>query len=277
MNPARVKNRKAITSSTPRKLTPIEPEHLDLLVAGIEIERYRLLVQLAAWGGLRYGELVALRRRDIDLRGDYPVVSVTRIRDLHHRPAAARRASEDRRGGARRDAPLRTQTDHRRPPVTAHPTRSGRAAVLFGKNGGYLWESVFHKAWNKTRKAAGLPTLRIHDLRHSAAVWALQTEETFSRVQARLGHSTPAAALRYQHAASGSDERIAKGLDRKLGVQDQEPTPDQATPPAEPEAQSSSASWPAAPQAWCLSSGAGPRAVCGRVASRRSRTVSRSA
>lgn len=48
MNPARVKNRKAITSSTPRKLTPIEPEHLDQLVAGIEIERYRLLVQLAA-------------------------------------------------------------------------------------------------------------------------------------------------------------------------------------------------------------------------------------
>lgn len=73
-------------------------------------------------------------------------------------------------------------------------------------------------------------------------MWALQTGETFSGVQARLGHSTPAAALRYQHAASGSDERIAKGLDRKLGVQDQEPTPDQATPDGEPVGQASSAS-----------------------------------
>ena len=78
MNPARVKDRKAATSSTARKLIPIEPEQLDVLVAGVEIERYRLLVQLAAWGGLRYGELVALRRNDIDLSGDYPVLSVTR-------------------------------------------------------------------------------------------------------------------------------------------------------------------------------------------------------
>lgn len=111
-----------------------------------------------------------------------------------------------------------------------------------GKNGGYLWESVFHKDWSKARKAAGLPKLRIHDLRRASAVWALQTGETFSGVQARLGHSTPAATLRYQHAASGSDERIAKGLDRKLGVQDQEPTPDLDTPDGKPGCQASSAS-----------------------------------
>lgn len=47
----------------------------------------------------------------------------------------------------------------------------------------------------------------------ASAVWALQAGEIFSGVQARLGHSTPAAALRYQHAASGADARIAKGLD----------------------------------------------------------------
>ena len=72
---------------------------------------------------------------------------------------------------------------------------------------------MFHNEWRKARGAAGLPNLRIHDRRHASAVCALQTGESFSGVQARLGHSTPQAALRYQHAASGADGRIAKGLD----------------------------------------------------------------
>lgn len=215
MNPARVKDRKAITSSVARKLTPIEPEQLDRLVAEIKIERCRLLVQLAAWGGLRCGELVALSRKDIDLRGDYPVVSVTR--SLTFITGKEPYAGPPKSDAGERDVVLPSAL---KPTIAAHllkHTQPGADGLLFpGKNGGYLWESVFHMAWSKARKAAGLPNLRIHDLRHASADWALQTGETFSGVQARLGHSTPAAALRYQHAASGSDERIAKGLDRKL-------------------------------------------------------------
>lgn len=240
-NPARVKNRKAVTTGALRKLVPIEPEQLDQLVAGIQIERYRLLVQLAAWGGLRYGELVALRRRDIDLRGDYPVVSVTR--SVTFIPGKEPYAGPPKTDAGERNVVLPSAL---KPVIAAHllqHTQPGADGLLFpSKNGGYLWESVFYKAWDKARKAAGLPTLRVHDLRHASAVWALQTGETFSGVQARLGHSTPAAALRYQHAASGSDERIARGLDRRLGVQDQEPIPDQVTPPAEPDAKAPSAS-----------------------------------
>jgi len=41
-------------------------------------ERLRLAVLLAAWGGLRYGELAGLRRSDLDLSGTYPVVRVAR-------------------------------------------------------------------------------------------------------------------------------------------------------------------------------------------------------
>ena len=41
---------------------------------------------------------------------------------------------------------------------------------------------------------------------------AASTGATIAELMARLGHSTPAAALRYQHAAQGADKRIAAAL-----------------------------------------------------------------
>jgi len=212
VNPARVKDRKAVTSSTVRKLTPIEPEQLDVLAANVT-DRRRLLVLLAAWGGLRYGELVALRRGDVDLRGDFPVLHVSR--SVTFLTGQAPIAGPPKTDAGVRDVTLPSAL---KAVIAQHLltfTQSGDDGLLFpgNKGGGYLWPSVFHKEWRKAREASGLPTLRVHDLRHASAVWALQTGESFSGVQARLGHSTPQAALRYQHAASGADGRIAKGLD----------------------------------------------------------------
>nr|MBA2559757.1 site-specific integrase [Propionibacteriales bacterium] len=54
--------------------------------------------------------------------------------------------------------------------------------------------------------------LRFHDLRHTGAVLAASTGATLAELMGRLGHSTPTAALRYQHAAQGRDMAIAKAL-----------------------------------------------------------------
>ena len=62
------------------------------------------------------------------------------------------------------------------------------------------------------REAAGRPDLRFHDLRHTGAVLTASTGATIAELMARLGHSTPAAAMRYQHAAQGRDQSIAELL-----------------------------------------------------------------
>jgi integrase len=67
---------------------------------------------------------------------------------------------------------------------------------------------VFYKA----RTTAGRPDLRWHDLRHTGAVLAAQTGATLAELMGRLGHSTPSAAMRYQHAAEGRDLQIARAL-----------------------------------------------------------------
>jgi integrase len=76
--------------------------------------------------------------------------------------------------------------------------------------------SSFYKPWNKARLAAGRPDLHFHDLRHTGAVMAAQEGATIAELQARLGHTTAAAAMIYQHAASGRDKLLAERLGRRM-------------------------------------------------------------
>jgi integrase len=86
-------------------------------------------------------------------------------------------------------------------------------SLLFpAKRGGHLQPSTFKLYFYKARAKAKRPDLRFHDLRHSGAVMAAQAGATLAELMSRLGHSTPAAALRYQHAAQGRDKAIAAAL-----------------------------------------------------------------
>jgi len=69
--------------------------------------------------------------------------------------------------------------------------------------------------------AIGLPAVRPHELRHTGATLAAATGATTKELMRRLGHSSPTAALLYQHAADDRDAAIARALDAMLGaVQD---------------------------------------------------------
>ena len=67
------------------------------------------------------------------------------------------------------------------------------------------------------REAARRPDLRFHDLRHTQAVLAAATGATLAELMARLGHSTPGAAMRYQHAPADRDRVIAAALSDLAG------------------------------------------------------------
>jgi integrase len=58
-----------------------------------------------------------------------------------------------------------------------------------------------------------VPGLRLHGLRHTAATLAVATGTTMRELMARIGHSSPAAALRYQHVMKDRDKAIAAALD----------------------------------------------------------------
>jgi integrase len=66
----------------------------------------------------------------------------------------------------------------------------------------------------RARGAAARPDLRFHDLRHTGAVLAAATGATLAELMARLGHNTPAPAMRYQPAAAARDQAIAAALSK---------------------------------------------------------------
>lgn len=66
------------------------------------------------------------------------------------------------------------------------------------------------------RCALGPDGVRLHDLRRVAGAIAAATVASTKELTHRLGHASPRAALRYQHATAKRDEAIADGIDRIL-------------------------------------------------------------
>ena len=62
--------------------------------------------------------------------------------------------------------------------------------------------TTIHKVWHRLRGKAGLPKLRIHDLRHQYASFLVNSGRTLYEVQQILGHSNPTVTQRYAHLSS---------------------------------------------------------------------------
>jgi integrase len=173
-------------------------------------EPYRAMILLGSWCSMRFGELVELRRGDIDLEE-----GVVRIRR-----AAVRVDGGWQEGDPKSDAGIRDVNipPHLLDAIKQHlagHVGKGRNALLFpAKGGGHLQPSTLYRHWYKARAAAGRDDLRFHDLRHSGAVLAALTGATLAELMSRLGHSTPQAAMRYQHQAEGRDKQIAALLSK---------------------------------------------------------------
>jgi integrase len=59
-----------------------------------------------------------------------------------------------------------------------------------------------HKVWDRLRNKAGLPKLRLHDLRHQFASFLVNNGRTLYEVQKILGHSSHSVTERYAHLSS---------------------------------------------------------------------------
>ena len=168
--------------------------------------RYRAMVLLAAWCGLRFGELTELRRSDLDGNRVRVQRGVVRVGGTY--VVGDPKTSAGRRVVAIPPHLLPVIEKHLADHVEEHPS-----ALLFpAQHGGHLAPSTLYKVWYPARAAAGRPDLRFHDLRHTGATLAAATGATLADLMSRLGHSTAGAALRYQHAAEDRDAAIAEAL-----------------------------------------------------------------
>lgn len=203
----------AATTSRKIKPRPATLEQLATILTEMP-DNLRTMVLLATWTALRFGELVELRRKDVDV--DEEVIRIRR--------QAVRTDGGWSIGDPKSDAGVRDVTipPHIVPAIKDHLDKhvgKQQNALLFPPKGGgdHLQPSALYRHWYRARKAAKRDDLRFHDLRHTGAVLAAQTGATLAELMARLGHSTPQAAMRYQHAAAGRDRQIAAELSKLAG------------------------------------------------------------
>lgn len=180
---------------------------LDALVEAMP-NHLRLLVLLAGWCGLRRGELLGLVREDFDLL--HGTVSITRaVVELGNGRIII--------GDPKTDAGRRTVAipPHITPAVDHHlktfvdPEPS--AVVFTNGKGGRLRTRPLQYHWNRARRTVGV-TYALHDMRHLGATLAAATGASTRELMRRIGHASPVAALRYQHATEDRDAAIAQAL-----------------------------------------------------------------
>jgi integrase len=99
------------------------------------------------------------------------------------------------------------------------------ALVFTGEKGGPLRVHVWQKHWDLARRAAGLQHLHFHDLRHVANTLAAASGATTKELMYRMGHASPAAALRDQRATMDRDAVIAAALGELMSSQPATVTP----------------------------------------------------
>jgi integrase len=179
--------------------------------------RYRALVLLATFASLRFGELAALRRSDIDLaRG---LVRITRAQ-IETSDGTLDIRDPKTPAGKRTVAIPAVVVPDLRAHLDWFADRSPDTHVFVGPQGGRLRRSNFRKLWVKACQAAHLPAdLHFHDLRHTGNTLAAATGASVKELMTRMGHASPRAAMIYQHATSERDRLIADALnDRIVGA-----------------------------------------------------------
>jgi len=184
---------------------------VDALADGMP-EHLRALVVLAYWGALRLGELLGLERRDLDLDPTAGTGSV-RVERQQHDVAGVPVVGPPKAESTRTVNLPAPAVDALAAHLAGRPAGLPTARVFTRTDGTPLRHWDVHRYWRRARAAADLPTAHVHDLRHGGLTLAAQTGATLAEVMRRAGHSTSAAALRYQHAAEDRDRDLAARLE----------------------------------------------------------------
>jgi integrase len=169
--------------------------------------RYRAMVLLGAYGGLRLGEMLALDASRVDL--------------LHRRVDVAVTLYEVR--GQLMVNPPKTRSGRRSVPsprvvadaLAEHLEGRTEGPVFCAPEGGPVRASLWRRRfWAPATTKAGVAPLRPHDLRHTAVAMWIAAGASPKEIAVRAGHSSVVTVLdRYGHLLPGTEDRVTDALD----------------------------------------------------------------
>ncbi len=200
-----------------REIRAWRPDEARRFVSAVEHDRLYALWVLLLATGMRRGELAGLRWPDVDL--DARVLAVRRSRvsvayrvhDSEPKTKSGRRTvSIDARVAALLRAHRRQQLEER---LAWGPAWSDTGYVLTNEDGSPLHPERITVMFGRLVASAGLPRIRLHDLRHTSASLMLSSGVHSKVVSERLGHSSVSITLDlYSHVVPGLQSDAAEKL-----------------------------------------------------------------
>jgi integrase len=178
-----------------RYLTGAEISRLSDALAKLEDKAAANAVRLLLLTGARRGELLAAKWADVDLEAGVwtKPASTTKQAALHRVPLSA--------------AAVQLLTE-------MQAQAGDDAEYLFPARGGGHRPHI-NEAWIRLRKAAKLPGVRLHDLRHTYASVLVSAGLSLPVIGSLLGHSTPVTTHRYAHL---TDDPLRQATERASAI-----------------------------------------------------------
>lgn len=210
-----------------KEMRTFTPEEARRFLAAIAGDRLEALYVLALTSGMREGELLSLRWPDVDLDGGFVSVrrSLSREQGVNiiHDPKTEH--------GRRRIAINALAADHLRRHHMRQFQEIARLAeksipwpddsqLVFTDGQGHplVGTTVYRYRFLPILRRAGLPLIRFHDLRHTAATLMMLAGVPAKVVAEMLGHASVAITLNlYSHVQPGMQRDAADAMDRLLG------------------------------------------------------------
>jgi integrase len=173
-------------------------------------DRYKALVLLATFASLRWGELAALTRRNVDL----DACTVRVVSSLTETDSGTLLPGMPKSAAGRRTiqlpllivSALRYHLDR-----YAQPGDDG--LVFVSPRGARLRRSNFRRrVWLPALAKASLPEIHFHDLRHTGNILTATAGASLRELMARMGHASTRAALVYLHDTNERQRAIAAAV-----------------------------------------------------------------
>jgi len=171
------------------------PQEVMALVRAAASEQDAAIFLTAAFTGLRRGELVALRWRDVDFTGEA----------IRVRASVTHGALTTPKSGKVRTVPMVDEVAKTLAKLATREHATGDDDLVFpGERGEHLDGSALRRRYTSALKRAGLRALRFHDLRHTFGSLAINTLSIVEEKEA-MGHADIDTTMRYLHHKSRAD------------------------------------------------------------------------
>lgn len=174
------------------------PEEIWALVRAAASEQDGAIYLTAAFTGMRMGEVLARRVRDVDFEAE----AIRVMTSYDHRSGIG-----TTKGGRGRTVPMVPEVAQVLAKLLGRERFTGSDDPVFpSETGGYIDGSALRRRYREAQARAALRPLRFHDLRHTFGSLGARRAESARELQEWLGHADARTTARYMHYKSRGNE-----------------------------------------------------------------------